>query len=59
MDYRLLEVIACPNCKGKLYYDKKKQELVCKYGHIAYPIENGIPILLPERARKIKIDEVP
>lgn len=58
MDYRLLEVIACPNCKGKLHYDKEKQELVCKFEHIAFPIENGVPILCPESARKIKLDEV-
>ncbi|WWP01909.1 MAG: Trm112 family protein [Candidatus Dasytiphilus stammeri] len=51
MDYRLLEIIACPICKGKLFYYKDRQELICKLDKVAYPIRNGIPILLEIEAR--------
>ncbi|MCL4126829.1 UNVERIFIED_CONTAM: hypothetical protein GTU68_021510 [Idotea baltica] len=39
MDYRLLEIVACPVCNGKLNYDKDKQELICKIDRLAYPIK--------------------
>lgn len=51
LDYRLLEIIACPICKGKLFYYKDRQELICKLDKVAYPIRNGIPILLEIEAR--------
>ena len=54
MDKKLLEVLACPICKGKLQYDKNKQELICKFDKLAFPIRNGIPIMLEEEARAIK-----
>ena len=44
MDHRLLEIVACPVCKGKLTFDKDKQELVCKIDRLAYPIKEEIPI---------------
>lgn len=52
MDSKLLEIIACPICKGKLVYDKSNQELFCRFDKIAYPIRDGIPIMLEEQARK-------
>ncbi|MBX4181134.1 Trm112 family protein [Sodalis sp. CWE] len=55
MDYRLLEIIACPVCTGQLYYDKEHQELICKSDALAYPFRNGIPVLLKNKARSIDI----
>lgn len=46
MDHRLLEIIACPVCHGKLSYNKDNLELICKIDHLAYPIRDGIPVLL-------------
>jgi uncharacterized protein YbaR (Trm112 family) len=53
MDKKLLEIIACPICKGKLDYRKTQQELVCKFDKIAFPIKNDIPIMLEEESRTI------
>ncbi|WP_305372882.1 Trm112 family protein [Photobacterium leiognathi] len=58
MDHRLLEIVACPVCKGKLNYDKEKNELVCKFDRLAYPISDGIPVLLEPEARTLSSDEV-
>ncbi|WP_305421094.1 Trm112 family protein [Photobacterium leiognathi] len=58
MDHRLLEIVACPVCKGKLNYDKEKNELVCKFDRLAYPINDGIPVLLEPEARTLNSDEV-
>ncbi|WCE28618.1 Trm112 family protein [Vibrio sp. SCSIO 43137] len=57
MDHRLLEIVACPLCKGKLTFDAKKQELVCKFDRLAYPIKEGIPVLLEFEARSLDMDE--
>jgi uncharacterized protein len=58
MDKKLLEILACPICKGKLVYRKDKHELVCKADRLAYPIEEDIPVMLEERARKVSMDEI-
>lgn len=58
MDHRLLEIVACPVCNGKLNYDKDKSELVCKFDRLAYPIKDGIPVLLEPEARTLSTDEV-
>lgn len=50
----LLEVLACPKCKGDLEYKKTEQKLICKKCKLAYRIEDGIPIMLIEEAEKIK-----
>ena len=57
MDHRLLEIVACPVCKGKLILDNEKQELICKFDRLAYPIKEGIPVMLEVEARKISMDE--
>lgn len=49
-DRKLLEIIACPVCKGKLEFDKAAQTLNCKFDKLAYPITEGIPVLLENRA---------
>ncbi|MGR6981307.1 Trm112 family protein [Testudinibacter sp. P27/CKL/0425] len=48
MNNKILQVIACPRCHAKLRYDKDNQRLICDHEQLAYPIENGIPVLLPE-----------
>ena len=50
----LLEVLVCPVTKSRLTYDKRKQELISNKAKLAYPIRNGVPIMLPEEARKIQ-----
>lgn len=57
MDHRLLEIVACPVCKGKLTFDKDKQELICKIDRLAYPIKEGIPVLLELEARQMNMEE--
>ncbi len=57
MDHRLLEIVACPVCKGKLIYDAANNELICKIERLAYPIKDGIPVLLESEARKMKMEE--
>jgi uncharacterized protein YbaR (Trm112 family) len=59
LDYKLLEIIACPVCKGKLHYDKKNDELICRLDRLAYPIDEGIAVLISDKARPISSDELP
>lgn len=59
LDHKLLEIVACPVCKGKLNYDKDKGELVCRLDRLAYPIDEDIPVLLEIRARHLQSDEMP
>lgn len=53
-DIKLMEILACPACKGKLELDREKNELICKFDRLAYPIENDIPVLLENEARRIE-----
>ena len=57
MDHRLLEIIACPVCNGKLYYSQDKQELICKVDSLAYPVREDIPVLLENEARSLTEEE--
>jgi len=57
MDRKLLDILACPVCKGELVYDKTKQELICKLDRLAYPIRDDIPVMLTEEARHLPADE--
>ena len=50
----LLEILVCPICKGKLQYDKEKQELICRADRLAYPVRDGIPIMWEDRARVLE-----
>jgi len=52
-DPRLLEIMVCPLTKMPLHYDREKQELVSRTARLAYPIRDGIPIMLPEEARTL------
>lgn len=56
-DIKLMEILACPVCKGKLDIDKEKKELICKFDRLAYPIEKDIPVLLENEARRITEEE--
>lgn len=58
VDPRLLEMLVCPVSKGVLVYDRAAQELVCAQSQLAYPIRDGIPIMLPDEARPLSDDEV-
>ncbi|MXP67490.1 Trm112 family protein [Pantoea sp. Aalb] len=58
MDHRLLKIIACPLCNGKFYYSKAQQELICKSDGLAFPIRNGIPVLIEVEARTLSIEEI-
>jgi uncharacterized protein len=53
VDPKLLEILVCPLTKGPLEYNAEKQELISRQAKLAYPIRDGIPIMLPEEARKI------
>jgi uncharacterized protein YbaR (Trm112 family) len=58
MDAKLLEILVCPLCKGPLDYLKDRQELVCKPDRLAFPIRDGIPVMLEEEARAFSAEEV-
>ena len=53
VDPKLLEILVCPLTKGPLEYDQDKQELISRSAKLAYPIRDGIPIMLPEEARPL------
>ncbi|MDS1141290.1 Trm112 family protein [Pusillimonas sp. SM2304] len=53
MESRLLEILVCPLCKGPLHHDREQQELVCKADKLAYPIRDGIPVMLEDEARDL------
>lgn len=55
MDKKLLDILVCPLCKGKLLL--KKQELICKFDRLAYPIRDGIPVMLENEARIVPLEE--
>jgi uncharacterized protein YbaR (Trm112 family) len=54
VDRRLLELLVCPVTKSTLEYDAEAQELISRSAKLAYPIRNGIPIMLPDEARKLE-----
>jgi uncharacterized protein YbaR (Trm112 family) len=56
MDSKLLEILVCPLCKGPLVYRKEQGELVCKADKLAYPIRDGIPVMLEAEARTLDVE---
>jgi len=58
MDKHLLDILVDPVTKGPLIYDKKNQELISRASRLAYPIRDGIPVMLPEEARELSAEEV-
>ena len=57
MDKKLLDILACPVCKGKLIYNKDNQEIICKTDRLAFQIKEGIPVMLEEEARQMEAEE--
>ena len=57
MDSRLLDILVCPICKGPLTYRRAAAELVCRGDRVAYPVRDGIPVMLEDEARKLASDE--
>ena len=58
MDAKLLELLVCPVTKGPLDFDRERQELLSRSARLAYPIRNGIPILLENEARPLSDEEL-
>jgi uncharacterized protein YbaR (Trm112 family) len=58
MNNKLFDILVCPVSKGPLIYDKNNKELISKSSRLAYPIENDIPVMLPEKARKLSLEEM-
>ncbi len=57
MDSRLLEILACPVCKGPVKYQRDAQVLVCRLDRLAYPVRDDVPIMLEEEARQLTADD--
>jgi uncharacterized protein len=57
MDSKLLDILACPVCKGPLQYSRPQQVLVCRADRLAYPVRDGIPIMLEDEARTLTPDD--
>lgn len=57
VDKKLLGILVCPLCKGKLEYDKEANELICRADALAYPIRDDIPVMLESEARALSTDE--
>jgi uncharacterized protein YbaR (Trm112 family) len=57
IDEKLLAILVCPVTKAPLVYDEKNQELVCKASGLAYPVRDGIPVMLEEEARQLTEEE--
>jgi uncharacterized protein YbaR (Trm112 family) len=58
MDTRLLELLVCPVTKGPLAYDRQRQELVSRSARLAYPVRDGIPVMLETEARTLGDEEL-
>lgn len=58
MDKKLLEILACPLCKGPLIYKKKQNELICAFDKLAFPIKEDIPVMLEDQARVLTQEDL-
>jgi uncharacterized protein YbaR (Trm112 family) len=56
LDPKLLEILVCPVTKGPLTFDKDNNELISKSAKLAYPVQDGIPVLLEDQARELDLD---
>jgi len=57
LDKKLLGILVCPLCKGKLDYEREVDELICRFDALAYPIRDDIPVMLESEARSLRTDE--
>ena len=53
MESRLLEILVCPVCKGPLRHDRQRQELICRADRLAFPVRDGVPVMLENEAREL------
>lgn len=58
MDSKMLELLVCPQCKGKLTFDHSKQELICRFDKLAYPIKDDVPVMIVDEARQLTLEEL-
>lgn len=58
MDKKLLDILVCPICKGPLIFNKDAEELVCRPDRLAYPVRDGIPVMLEDEARQMSSEDV-
>lgn len=58
MDQRLLEILVCPLCKGKLQYVRQDAELVCRFDRLAFPIRDDMPVMLESEARMVSAEDI-
>jgi len=58
MDKKLLDILVCPLCKGRLVYVKMSKELVCRFDKLAFAIKDEIPVMLADEARAVSLDEL-
>jgi len=57
MDKQLAAMLVCPNCKGQLKLDNETQELLCTFDGLAFPVRDGVPVMLEQEARKMSEEE--
>ena len=57
MDKKLLDILVCPLCKGPLQWHAEQSELICRTSRLAFPVRDGIPVMLEEEARKLEEHE--
>ncbi|MFK5947399.1 MAG: Trm112 family protein [Methylococcales bacterium] len=58
MDKKLLDILACPICKSTLIYKPEAEELLCKADRLAFPVRDGIPVMLADEARELSNEEI-
>ena len=58
MDKKLLDILACPICKSSLIYKQEAEELLCKADRLAFPVRDGIPVMLEVEARELSNEEI-
>jgi len=58
MDKKLLDILVCPICKGPLIHKMENEELICRFDRLAYPIREGIPVMLQNEARQMTSEEI-
>jgi uncharacterized protein YbaR (Trm112 family) len=57
LDKKLLAILVCPLCNGPLRYDSEKKELICRVDALAFPLRDGIPVMLEDEARRLSVEE--
>ena len=57
MDSKLLDILACPACKGPLIWRRERDELICRPDRLAFPVRDGIPVMLEDEARQLAVDD--